>query len=215
MLGPWLSVLTPSGPVIRSIAASHITPVGWPCSSRSMRPPAGSGRSLVMPFIARQWLLTITPWPERCMTATTRSVATRSRSVRSGLRFTSRSPWWTPKPQTSAVGGSESRRRPSISTRASIVVTSGGAQSTHAAHWPSINGCVCASTKPGRSVRPPRSNSAASRPAASRQSASEPTCRIRSSSTATASARISAAIVRIGPPEMTVRRFMGEPYRLA
>ena len=88
------------------------------------------------------------------------------------------------------------------------VVTSGGAQSTHAAHWPSISGCVCASTKPGSSVRPPRSNSTDPWPAASRHSSSEPTWRMRSSRTATASARISAPIVRIGPPEMTVRRFM-------
>ena len=165
-------------------ACSCSSPVGSPAASRTMRPPAGSGVSRVMPQIASAAPFTHSAWKSRLWSSTGRVPLTRSRLERSGA--------WVqplasqPRPTSGAPPGS---RATNSATRA---ITSSRLAQSASGTCPAVRAhdtrCTWASTRPGETVAPAASRVRVSGPTSGRSSVSRPSARMRPSATARVSA---------------------------
>ncbi len=144
----------------RPIAASTSTPVASPLASRSMRPPAGSGVSRVMPASCSARLLAQPAWPSTRLSQTGRWLSAESNSAAVGKRPSFQAAWFQPPPVIHAACGRACACALTAASAASRLAVSRNCRLRRAA--PSNSTWPWASMRPGISTRPPASRRCAS-----------------------------------------------------
>ena len=171
-------------------------PVGRPSASRSIRPPSGSGVSLVDAGALKRARVDVCRVPAPVLDPD-RMIGRRGVQVGTGQRTAfARLRVVVLEPQHPAV---LRRLRGPLADGGLMSSMDRRSQSTsRRCRRPALPGCECASMKPGTTVLPPTSTRFVRGPAAASRSLDRPTARIRPSRIDTASARGAAApIVRI------------------